>query len=163
MRRKINSSTMPRTHESLAGWPIVLEIPVQWGELDAYGHVNNTVFFRYFESARIAFLDAIGMIATMETDGVGAILHSTSCRFRRPLFHPDTVLVGGRARDVGEDRFVMDYRVVSLGQDAVAADGEGLIVCFDYRRGEKTGIPESVRVGLERMNSREPGAGGREP
>ena len=39
--------------EALAGWPVILRIPVQWGEMDAYGHVNNTVMFRYFESARV--------------------------------------------------------------------------------------------------------------
>lgn len=136
---------MSRTHVALAGFPVILEIPVQWGELDAYGHVNNTVFFRYFESARIAFLETVGLIATMERDGVGAILHSTSCRFRRPLFHPDSVLVGGRATAVAEDRFTMGYRVVSLGQDAVVADGEGVIVCYDYRARAKVPLPAPVR------------------
>ena len=50
---------MTTTHAELAGWPVIVEIPVQWGELDAYGHVNNTVFFRWFESARIHILVAI--------------------------------------------------------------------------------------------------------
>lgn len=142
---------MSRTHAALSGFPCILEIPVQWGELDAYGHVNNTVFFRYFESARIAFLERIGMLRTMTEDGIGAILHSTSCRFRRPLFHPDTVLVGGKATDVGEDRFTMAYRVVSLAHDAVAADGAGIIVCFDYETRAKVPLPASVRERIRQL------------
>ena len=151
MAPKINCPTMSRTHPDLSGFPCILEIPVQWGEMDAYGHVNNTVLFRYFESARIAFLEAIGMIATMEQDQVGAILASTSCKFLRPLFHPDTALVGGRARDIGEDRFTMEYRVVSAAQDALAAFGDGVIVCYDYKAGRKCALPAAVRAGLERI------------
>jgi acyl-CoA thioester hydrolase len=140
MARKISWAAMPRTHPALSAFPCILEIPVQWGELDAYGHVNNAVFFRYF--------DQIGMIATMSDVGIGAILHSTSCRFRRSLFFPDTILVGGRATEIGADRFTMAYRVVSLGQDAVAADGEGVIVCYDYRKREKVALPDEVRAKL---------------
>lgn len=136
---------MPRTHAELDNWPVVVEMPVQWGELDAYGHVNNTVFFRWFESARIAFLDRCGLLETMDRDRIGAILHSTSCRFRRPVFFPDTVLVGGIAAAVGQDRFTMRYRVVSLHQDAVAADGEGVIVSYDYTKRDKVMLPEAVR------------------
>lgn len=140
---------MPPTHPDLEDWPVVVEVPVQWGELDAYGHVNNTVFFRWFESARIAFLDRCGMIETMDRDRVGAILHSTGCRFRRPVFFPDTVLVGGAADDVGEDRFRMRYRVVSRAQDAVAADGDGIIVAYDYSARAKVALPPDIRRRLE--------------
>lgn len=129
---------------------------MQWGELDAYGHVNNTVFFRWFESARIAFLDRCGMLETMQRDHVGAILHSTSCRFRRAVFFPDTVLVAGAGTAVGDDRFTMRYRVVSLAQDAVAAEGEGVIVCYDYARRTKVPLPAQVQTALVELGPPEP-------
>ena len=132
----------------LAAYPVTLSIPVQWGELDAYGHINNTVFFRWFEAARIEYLTRSGMVRTMERDQVGAILHSTSCRFRRPVFFPDTAEVGGRASDVGDDRFAMDYLVVSREQDAVVAEGTGLIVCYDYAAHAKAPLPQDVRRGI---------------
>jgi len=135
----------------LEGFPVTVRLPVQWGEMDAYDHVNNTVFFRYFESVRIEYLERCGFVRSYEEEGVGAILHSTSCRFRRALTYPDTVLVGTRAAEVSEDRFRMDYRVVSTAQDAVAAEGEGLVVSFDYRAGEKTSLPTAVREGIERL------------
>lgn len=132
----------------LADFPVVVRIPVQWGEMDAYGHVNNTVFFRYFETARIAFLDRCGLLASYDHDGIGAILHSTDCRFRLPLFHPDDVLVGARTVDVSDDRFTMGYRIVSRAQDGIAADGSGVIVTYDYRAGRKVALPARIRAAV---------------
>lgn len=142
--------------DPLAGWPVVVEIPVQWGEMDAYDHVSNTVFFRYFESARVEYLRRCGLARSYEEEGVGAILHSVGCRFRRPLFFPDTVRVGARARDVEADRFVLDHRLVSESQGEVAAEGSSVIVSYDYRREEKAPLPEAVRRALERLGG-EPG------
>ncbi len=136
------------THPLLAAYPVSLIIPVQWGELDAYGHINNTVFFRWFESARIEYLTRSGMVRTMERDQIGAILHSTSCRFRRPVFFPDTIEVGGRAREVGDDRFAMEYVVVSHEQNAVVGEGTAIIVCYDYSAHAKAPLPDDVRRGI---------------
>lgn len=138
----------PPSHVLLAGFPVVIQTMVHWGEMDAYGHLNNTVFFRYFETARIAFLDRCGLLASYDRDRVGAILHSTDCRFRRPLFYPDDLLVGARTLAVSDDRFTMGYRVVSLSQDAVAADGTGVVVAYDYAAGRKVPLPEAVRTGV---------------
>lgn len=133
------------THPLLVAYPVSIAIPVQWGELDAYGHINNTVFFRWFESARIEYLDRCGMVETMERDKIGAILHSTSCRFRQPVFFPDTIEVGGRAGSVDEDRFTMEYLVVSREHNAVVGQGTGVIVCYDYSARAKAPIPDEVR------------------
>lgn len=132
----------------LAGFPVVISLPVQWGELDAYGHVNNTVFFRYFESARMAYLERCGLVESYKQDRIGAILHSTSCRFRRALFHPDTVLVGAKVAQIDEDRFTMTYRVVSEQRQEVVADGTAIVVVFDYRKRSKTRIPDAVRQAI---------------
>ncbi len=135
----------------LEGFPVVVSIPVQWGEMDYFRHVNNTVFFRYFESARIAYLDRIGFREEAAAEGRGPILASTHARFRRPLAYPDTVRVGARATEVGEDRFVMEYRLVSEAQGEVAAEGGGVLVSFDYAAGRKAPLPEGVRRAIERL------------
>ena len=140
-------------HPSLASFPVSIQIPVEWGDMDAYGHVNNTVFFRYFESARMAYFERCGFTRTYIDDQVGAILHSTSCRFRQPLFYPDTVEVGARVSKIEADRFTMEYTVVSLTAGAVAAEGSGIIVSFDYKEGKKTAIPAVVRQGVEKLEA----------
>ena len=139
------------SEELLAGFPVVIRIPVQWGEMDAYGHVNNTVFFRYFESARIVFLERCRFIEAYDRDKVGAILHSTSCRFRRPLFYPDTAIVATRASEVGEDRFTMEYLMISESADAIAAEGSGIIVSFDYVNRKPVPIPDYVAEALREL------------
>lgn len=143
--------TPPPKHRLLVDFPVIVTVPMQWGDLDLYGHVNNTVFFRLFETARIAYLERCGMIETYDRDRIGAILHSTDCRFRRALGFPDTVQVGGRAASVERDRFTMAYRIVSLQQDEIAGEGSGVIVSFDYAKREKTALPASVRKGIEEV------------
>jgi acyl-CoA thioester hydrolase len=137
--------------EALAGWPVVLRIPVQWGEMDAYGHVNNTVLFRYFESARVEYLVKCGFARSWEEDRIGAILHSTGCRFRRPLFYPDTANVGGRAVEMGDDRFTMEYRVLSETSGEVAAEGAGVVVSYDYDVRQKCAIPTEVAATIRAL------------
>lgn len=143
-------------HQLLKDFPVTLSLTVQWGEMDAYGHVNNTVFFRYFESARIRYLERCGFTESYEEDRVGAILHSTSARFRRPLYYPDTVEVGARVSQMSEDRFTMEYRIVSLEQEAVTAEGQGLIVSYDYAAGHKTPLPEDVRRSVQGLEGDSP-------
>lgn len=133
---------------------MVVRIPVQWGELDAYGHVNNAVFFRWFELARMEYLRRSRLIESYDRDGIGAILHSTSCRFRRPAFHPDTVDIGTRVSQVSEDRFTMAYLVRSTAQHAVVGEGSAIVVSFDYRTNAKAALPPAVRAAIREIEGR---------
>ena len=137
--------TEPQTHPLLAGYPVVILVDVAWGDMDAYLHVNNTMYFRYAESARIAYFQAVGFRPGQSEPGVGPILHSVNCRFRIPLTYPDRVLVGTRVSDVGADRLTTVFRIVSLRHDAVAAEGEGILVSFNYSTQQKTPVPPTVR------------------
>jgi acyl-CoA thioester hydrolase len=129
----------------LAGYPVVVELPVVWGEMDSYRHVNNAVYFRYFESARLEYFRRLGWFEYEDQTGIGPILQATSARFRRPLTYPDTIRVAVRVRDLQEDRFTMEYRLVSQNLAAVAAEGTGTIVTYHYAQGKKTPIPEELR------------------
>ena len=140
--------------EPLGGFPVVIAVPVAWGEMDAFGHVNNIVYFRYFESARIAYLDAIGFRGDAASGGIGPILASTHCRFRRPLAYPETVRVGARTTEVDQDRFTMEYRIVSDSDGEVAAEGGGVIVAYDYVNTGKTTLPEAVRARIREVERR---------
>ena len=129
----------------LEGYPVVVEVPVAWGEMDAFQHVNNIVYFRYFESVRMACFRRVGLPELHERTGIGPILASTSCRFKFPLAYPDTVSVATRISSVEETRFGMDYLVVSHAHQRVAAEGEGLIVTYDYREKRKAPVPDEIR------------------
>jgi acyl-CoA thioester hydrolase len=137
--------------ELLKQYPITVQNPVAWGEMDAFGHVNNIIYFRYFESARIAYLERIGGMDYMQATGIGPILASTQCRFRVPLTYPDVVYTGARIHTLEQDRFTMDYCVVSHNLQKVAAEGSGLIVMFDYKQNQKAPIPDVLRQRIEEV------------
>jgi len=143
-----------QTPESLAGFPVILELPVFWGDMDSFRHVNNIIYFRYFESARIEYLERIGFRQESENGGIGPILHSTSARFRRPLEWPDTVIVGARTVEVGEDRFTQEYRLLGKASGQVAAEGAGVLVAYDYPNARKAALPPRVVEAIRRMESR---------
>ncbi len=136
----------------LVDYPTVIQIPVAWGEMDAFGHVNNTVYLRYFESARIAYFEALGTMETMAATGLGPILAETRCRFKFPLTYPDTVAAGARVAELAADGFLMHHRVVSHRHSRVAAEGDGRIVSYDYNAKTKAKLPE---VAVARIRGRE--------
>lgn len=132
-------------HDALKEFPLVIELPVAWGEMDSFGHVNNVIYFKYFENARIAYFDKVGMLSQMAEHDMGPILGSTSCRFKAPLNYPDKVFVGARIRGLLEDRFHQSYVVFSEKLGRVAAVGDGTIVYYNYRSATKVAIPDELR------------------
>lgn len=137
---------------SLDDFQIRVDIPIAWGDLDAFRHVNNTKFFRFFETARIKYFEKAGFIETMEKASIGPILATTSCKFIKPLFYPDTVTAGTRVTSVESDNFMMEYIIVSKSK-GIAAIGDSKMVVYDYKSSEKTTLPDSVRNKIREIDS----------
>lgn len=156
MRKVERANRMSNTNKSLlAEFPVSITLPVEWGQMDAFGHVNNTVYFRYFESARIAYFEKAGILAYMQEHGIGPILRDTQCRFRIPLAYPDTVDIGARVLGISGDRFEMGYRVVSHKATAVAADGSGTAVWLNYKNSAKTPVPPELTAEINRLEGKQ--------
>src|SRR6476620_8827977 len=119
-------SHTPRPPE-LADHPLALSWPVQWGDQDSFSHVNNVVYFRWMESARIEYFRQAA-IGSASHQGIGPILASIKCDFRRQLTYPDTVLVSASIASIGRTSMKMVHRVYSLGQKAIAAEGDSTLV-----------------------------------
>jgi acyl-CoA thioester hydrolase len=132
-------------NDLLAGFPVIVEQAVVWGEMDSYRHVNNVVYFRYFENGRLEYFRRLGWDEIEHQTGVGPILAATSARFRKPLTYPDTIAIGTRVASLAEDRFVLKHVIVSRKLNAVVTEGEGTIVAFHYKSGKKASIPEELR------------------
>ncbi len=119
-------------------FPVRVNIPVQWGDMDAFGHVNNTVYFKYFETARLAYFNAVGVMEDMQKDQLGPILAETNAQFKRALVYPDQVIVGASVLENHEFGFMMQYGVYSQQQQTITTLGTGRIVMVDYNSGKKT-------------------------
>ena len=136
----------------LSDFRFVIEQAVVWGDMDAMRHVNNTVYFRYIENARIAYIDSLGWDKIEDETGVGPILKSTSCDFKRALTYPDRIRIGARVLlPLGEDRFTMEYAIASEQQNAVTTIGTSVIVAFNYRTQQKATLPAAVRERIEAL------------
>ena len=129
----------------LAGFPVIVEQNVVWGEMDAYQHVNNVVYFRYFENARLEYIRRLDWFALEEATGIGPILAATQAHFRRPLSYPDTITIGARLLNLETDRFVLEHKIASKTQSEIVTEGQGTIVTYDYRRGTKVPVPEELK------------------
>lgn len=145
-----------RPVDLLDGYPVVVTIPVRWGDMDAYAHLNNTVYFQLFESARIAYFERMSVVVRSggAPDGVGPILATTSCRFRAPVKYPDTLRAAARVVEIGDDRLRMEYAIASEALATLAAIGDGTIVSFDYGAGRKVPVPPSWRDAIERIETK---------
>ncbi len=128
----------------IAGYPVVVEQAVVWGDMDSYQHVNNVVYFRYFENARLEYFRRIGWPEIEKATGVGPIMAATKARFRKPLTYPDTILIGAKLGTLGHDRFTLDHRIVSRSLGEIATEGEGTVVAFHYAKGTKAHLPAEL-------------------
>jgi len=140
-------------HAQLADFPVVIEQAVAWGDMDSFGHVNNVVYFRYFESVRVDYLSRIGWMDLMKTAQIGPIVASAQTRFRKPLKYPDRIQIGARIITVETDRVTFEHRLVSETWDDLAAEGQCVIVCVDYKTGKKAPLPKELRESIEWLES----------
>ncbi|KJR49545.1 putative thioesterase [Desulfosporosinus sp. I2] len=139
----------------LKDFPVQVKTHIAWGEMDAYGHINNIYYLRYFESARIQYFQEIGLNDLKSKTGIGPILAQTTCKYLKPLTYPDQIIVGAKVKSMGKSSFVMEYLIVSekLG---VAASGEGVIVIYDYNNSKKAELPLTTREAIEMIEKGKP-------
>ena len=138
----------------LAEFPIVIRIPVLWGDQDLFGHVNNVTYLRWFESARVRYWDDTGIRDVMSSAHWGPILASVHCNYRLQLRYPDTVLVGARITKIGRTSLRMEHQVVSEERQKMVADGESIVVLFDYEHQRAAEISADLQAVIERTEGR---------
>ena len=137
---------MPSAKELIwSEFPVVVQQTVVWGDMDSYHHVNNVVYFRYFENARLEYFRRLDWFVFQEQTGVGPIVSATQARYRRALTYPDTILIGARLLTLEEDRFTLEHRLVSEQLDDIASTGQVTVVAYQYREGRKTSLPDEIR------------------
>jgi acyl-CoA thioester hydrolase len=132
----------------------LVPISVQWGEMDALGHVNNSMYFRYVETARLLYLEQVGGGDFSSRDDVPVVAH-LALNFRQPIVYPARLLVGVRVPEMRTRSFVMECALFldggETGASAVVADGTSVIVWIDKRTGTAIALPETLREAITRF------------
>lgn len=123
-------------------------IPVRWGDMDAMGHVNSTVYFRYAEQSRIEWLESIGL--TLDpTQEIAVVIVNASCTFLLPITYPATVEVRLYAGKPGRSSLPTYYDMCCVGDETLYAEGAAKLVWFATATGKSTDLPERLRAMLE--------------
>lgn len=121
-------------------------IPIRWGDMDAYGHVNNTIYFRYMEQIRVEYLEKLGF--TVLPRGAAPVIINASCTFLIPMNYPGTVEVRMSCGQPGRSSVPTHYELRLQGDDTLYATGDSKIVWMDVATGKSVPIPDSLRAEL---------------
>jgi len=123
-----------------------LEMPLRWGDMDAYGHLNNTLYFRFCEEARVQALQAMG--ASLVGSGQEPVIINASCTFLRQVVYPDTLRVETHAGPAGRSSFMLFYQMYSEQQGELVCEGSSKVVWMDHATAKSTPLPEHIRQQL---------------
>lgn len=123
---------------------MISRIVVRWGDMDALGHVNNTVYFRYAEQARIDWLGSLGYADIVAVDE-GPVIVNAGCTFFKPITFPATVEVRTLIGRPGRSSLPTYYEMRCVGDDTLYAEGAAKIVWWNPGTGKSLPLPDCIR------------------
>ncbi|GAB3386992.1 thioesterase family protein [Massilia agri] len=127
-----------------------MRIPIRWGDMDAMGHVNNTVYFRYIESARIAWLGEVGALPDPAASGEGPVIVNAYCSFLKQLTYPGEIEVATFVAPPGRSSIEVTHEIRLVGPDgqagALHAEGGAKVVWIDFKAEKSRPLPERLRA-----------------
>ena len=135
----------PRPRSAYRVWRT---IPTRWADNDAYGHVNNVVYYAWFDTAVNAWLVEAGLLDVEQGDPIGLVVE-TGCRYFSPLSFPASADVGLAVERLGTSSVTYRLGVFAEGQDSPAAEGEFTHVYVDRAARKPKAIPADWRAKLE--------------
>jgi acyl-CoA thioester hydrolase len=122
-----------------------MRVPVRWGDLDAMGHVNNTVYFRYFETVRIEWLRTLGV--TLGRTDTGPVMANGFCNFRRQIEYPGELLARHFVVPAGRASLDTYFTLAAVeAPEMICADGGATLVWLDFRTQRTVPVPDDVRA-----------------
>lgn len=137
--------------EELKKYPVIVRIPVQWGEMDAAAHVNNLIYLRWSESARIVYVEKMGMDTSFAAGDAGPILGWQDCKYIFPMTYPDTAVIGIRTIEVNDKFLIMESAIFSEKHQRIAAISQQKIIPYSYKELKRIEMPKVWREGVEKL------------
>ena len=125
----------------------VTKMPIRWGDMDAYGHVNNTVYFRFMEQARVEWIEE--MQVPVRPGGAGPVIINANCTFMIPMNYPGTVEVRTYVGAIGRSSCQTYVEMGLEGDERIYAEGGAKVVWMDTQSGKSVPLPDHVRALLE--------------
>jgi len=128
------------------GRPFSIVERVRFGDLDAMQHMNNVEFLRFFETARIAYLQSISPEHTpTRREEFGFIFAECHIVYRSPAFFNEEIRTAIRPSEVRRSSLRLAFEMHAVGEERLVADGYGVLVGYDYAAGQSRPLPESLK------------------
>jgi len=122
-----------------------LEIPTRWGDNDAYAHINNVVYYSYFDTVVSRYLLASGAIDLTSSEVIGVVVE-TGCRYLAPISFPDLVTAGLRVTRIGNTSIRYEIGIFRNGEEQASAEGHFIHVYVDRATQTRpTPLPQALR------------------
>lgn len=123
---------------------LTTRIPVRWGDMDAYGHLNNTLYFRFFEQVRVEWVEQAGFVVSPLTIE-GPVIINADCTFLVPVNYPATAVVRMYGGQPGRSSLMSWYELRVEGDERLYAEGSAKIVWMNLESGKSVPLPDAVR------------------
>lgn len=112
---------------------------IEWGDMDALGHVNNGRYFDYFQQARIEWLESLNF--TMEKSTGPVVIH-VACTFLKPIIYPATITIKSSLHSPGRSSFIIDHEIYQ--GETLTTQGLSKVVWIDYKRNASIPLPAEL-------------------
>ena len=139
-------------------WPINTKIPVLWGDMDDFGHVNNIIYLKWCETSRVELfrrvwdLKSLKMDDIMAEEGSGPILANFNMNYKIPVQYPDIITVKTRVTSIGNTSFGISHELYSkVNGKNIVANAESVVVMINYKQGKKISIKDNNRSKLKQF------------
>ena len=141
-----------RPPETRAQYRHFLPIPTRWMDNDVYGHVNNVVYYSYFDTVINQYLIAEGGLDVAAGEVIGLCVES-HCAYARPVAFPDVIDAGLRVAHLGTSSVRYEIGIFAKGHDEASASGWFVHVFVDRGTRKATPVPARMRAALERIKA----------
>ena len=134
-------------------FPVSLDLRLDWSELDAFGHINNVMYFKYLQASRVNYWEKMGLAVLDQNVSIGPLLASTQCSFRKPLYYPGTIKIQVSVEFIKNTSFGLYHQILNE-KGELAAEGHDVVVLYDYKTLEKVIVPDDLRAIIEALEGR---------
>lgn len=141
---------MRATPSNLAGYPHRLSIPTRWADNDVYGHVNNVVYYYYFDTVVNKFLIDKGLLEIGKSDVIGLVVE-TGCQYFAPISFPDIITAGLRVAKLGKSSVRYEIGLFRGDETTASAQGHFVHVYVDEAARRPVPLPADMRAALEEI------------
>lgn len=125
-----------------------LLLRLDWSEMDLFGHINNVSYFKYLQASRVNLWEHTEMDAYFTHHRLGPALAKTECTFLKPLFYPGTIKIDCFVKQIRTTSFQLHHFIYDASGE-LCAEGEDVIVFFDYSNHKKVPLTKELIAQLE--------------